>query len=161
MKTIIIVLTILLSALALEYTRVSVSFSNYRLTQIEEQRKLLQVAADLEKEHAVATDRNSTQLTNIRSAYESTINSINNEYNDRMLNLQKRTEHYRSLSQTNSTGCTELADHRDRLDRLIEEGRYLVIELREELTVRNKQLKVALDQIQTDRQLLEGSRNNE
>ena len=161
MKTINVVLTILLSALALEYTRVSVSFSSYRLTQIEEQRKLLQVAADLEKEHAVATDRNSTQLTNIRSTYESTINSINNEYNDRMLNLQKRTEHYRSLSQTNSTGCTELADHRDRLDRLIEEGRYLVIELREELTVRNKQLKVALDQIQTDRQLLEGSRNNE
>lgn len=158
MKTLLIIVSLLLAALSIEYTRKSVYVSNYISAQVIEADKLKSKALELEKVNRLLTKQHSAELLILRNDYESAISFAGNEYNGRLLQAEKRANYYRSLSETGRAGCNELEKRTTRYDKLIEEGRQLVIELRTTLELRTDQLSVVVKQLEVDRQLLRGGK---
>lgn len=156
MKTLVVVLSLALALLSLEYARKSVRIANYKRDQALAVINLLDTVSIKEKENLRISREYAADLVILRNTYETTINSVNSEYNDRLLIMENRTQHYRDLSKAGGTRCEELADRTTRYDQLIEEGRQLVIELRAALELRTNQLTTAISQLEADRKLLKG-----
>lgn len=81
-----------------------------------------------------------TAAASARRQYEEDFNTLNVEYTTRMHNSEERATYYRSLSEGSESKYNHLIDHTSRLDKHIEEGRQLVIELRNHIVVRDTQI---------------------
>lgn len=89
-----------------------------------------------------ANDKNATDLATMRSNYT------------RQLQLStSRAAIYQREAQGGSVECAGLASHTAELDRSLEEGRSLVLELRDTLELRDEQLVQVGDQLLADRKL--------
>lgn len=83
------------------------------------------------------------QIEESKREYSNTVAVISSEFNDRMLESEKRSNLYRERLSTSSLECRQAAEQLSRLDRSLTEGRELVRELAEDL----KQYKLASKQI--------------
>lgn len=118
---------------------------------IDELRK--QVAIEVEN-NTTTTQENLVNMLEVQRIHEETIADINSKYDSRMRELEKRTDYYRSMSETNASTCSDLRDIATRFDRRLEEGGELVRELRARLVLRDGQIEVLGKQIMADRLLL-------
>jgi len=151
------ILYLILAVLVWQYISVHNEFREYREDQAEAVSKLRKEADTLEATNRITAQRNAVALTEVKNDYETALLAADSVHTSRLLDLQQRTDYYRGLSEAADSGCAELADARDRLDGLVEEGRRLVVELRQELLLRSDQLKIVKQQLTADRQLIEGS----
>lgn len=118
---------------------------------VEQLRK--QVAEEVEK-NTKAAQENLVDMLEVQRIHEETIAGINSKYDSRMRELEKRTDYYRSMSETDASTCSDLRDIATRFDRRLEEGGELVRELRARLVLRDGQIEVLGKQIMADRLLL-------
>jgi len=95
-----------------------------------------------------------TQLQNSQDSFDSELVRIRNVYSDRLLNSEERASIYQRQAESGASERRSLADHAARLDKSLEEGRYLVRELGATLRQREREISVLSEQIQADRQLL-------
>lgn len=132
---------------------------NYVLKYKEEQflaaEALRSRVNELVAENAAITYKTTQDLVDLRTEHENTLNNLLTEHSGRLRNLEKRADHYRRLSETDTTECRDLGDITTRLDRSLEEGRFLVVELRDKLKLRESQLRVIGNQLKADRYLHE------
>lgn len=148
---VLLILTVMLSGKIL-YDKTVLLEHNQE--QYRELVKLKDKVREIEDVNAENTRENTRRLEELRATYEDTITGMHVEYNDRMYELEDRAIYYRSLSETSSAECRDLSDIATRFDRNLEEGRRLVIELRERLLFREEQIRVIGRQMLADRQLL-------
>lgn len=91
------------------------------------------------------------ELQQLKANHEKTLNSVNADYNKRMLDMQKRIQKYSALTESSSPELRNLASHTARLDRTLEEGRQVVAELRAGIELRDGQLKALGTLIEKER----------
>lgn len=105
-----------------------------------------------EKRLERATAQNETKLKEIKDEYEQTIIDVSSSYDDRLLDLEERLAYYDSLPSNGegSSACRDIISRTARLDRSLEEGRHLVIQLRERLTLREEQLTIIGQQLRIE-----------
>lgn len=123
---------------------------DYAESALKYQMKINQIEVD----NLVLIQERSDELTSIRKEHETTISALNNDHSDRMRNMQKREQEYARIAQSNSAQCRDLANHTARLDRTLEEGRYLVAELRAGIEFRDNQLRTIGKLLTSERALL-------
>lgn len=139
--------------------KAGIMYSDYSVLKYKESQA--ELVESLRKELAIEISKNTTitqdnlkDLLEAKNTYEKAVIDINNEYSGRMFELEKRAEYYRSMSKPDTTTCGDLGDVTTRLDRNLEEGRKLVIDLRERLVLREEQIKIIGKQLLADRKLL-------
>ena len=118
---------------------------------IEELRK--QVVSEVEK-NTTATQENLAAALEAQRLYEETITDINRKHDNRMRELEKRADYYRSVSEAGTASCEDIRDIAARFDRRLAEGGELVRELRARLVLRDGQIEVLGKQLMADRLLL-------
>ncbi len=74
-------------------------------------------------------------------------------YERRLLNSASRANHYYAMSQAGTVEQARLASHAAQLDRVLEEGRYVVADLQSIVKLRDAQLTQLGNQIMSDRAL--------
>ena len=104
--------------------------------------------------HMQENQRIANELLRTKEEYGNALSSIRDEFTNRMLDSEKRADVYKRQAQSGTIESNRLAIHAAKLDRLIEEGRRLVRELRETIGLRDSQIKLLSDQINSDRALL-------
>lgn len=131
------------------------ALTDYKDRQSEETSKLVSKMNKLVHENNVLSQENTLELLELRKTYEASVNDLITEHTNRVRNLEKRSDYYRSMSQAGSVECGDLGDIATRLDRSLEEGRQLVVELRSRLGLREEQIRLIGKQLKADRHLLE------
>lgn len=109
----------------------------------------------LQRKNAYDIGLLTSRLQTAESNYASELARVSSNYDSRMQQSEKRASVYRSKAEAGTLECRSLASHAARLDSSLEEGRYLVSELRATLRLRDDQLIQLGNQIQADRKLLE------
>ena len=94
------------------------------------------------------------ELEQARNATQVALANQRAQYDRRLLDSSNRADYYRSLSEAGSAEREHLASYAARLDRSLEEGRYLVSELGATLRLRDAEIKTLAAQIIEDRKLL-------
>lgn len=117
--------------------------------------KLTKEYAILESIHRNEVIKITGELSDVRTEYESTINSISSTYNDRLQQSEERANIYQRKAQAGTSECRAIADHTARLDRSITEGRELVKQLTATIRLRDSQLELVGSHIQSERKLLQ------
>ena len=93
------------------------------------------------------------ELVQARKEHEVAIAGQRADYDRRLLQSARRADMYQRQAEAGAIACRDLASHAARLDRALEEGRGLVLELSTTLGLREYQLKQLGAQLLSDRQL--------
>lgn len=97
------------------------------------------IAEELNHENQLLKERNAAALT---------------DYANRLRNSEERANRYSKQAEAGTSECRSLASKSAQLDRTLEEGRILVIELRDSIELKDKQLMLLGKQIESDRATL-------
>lgn len=95
------------------------------------------------------------EIETIKTSYNNSINSVNEQSATRLLESERRAEYYRQQASSCSTLSRNAGDYTARLDRQLTEGINLVRELSELIKHRDEQLKIVGEQLKLDRELME------
>lgn len=93
-----------------------------------------------EREYKITLDDLNDRITTTQATHKQAIAGLARDYADRVRKSENRAQAYYDMSQAGASESTALAAHAAELDRTVEEGRYLVAELRETLGQRDKEL---------------------
>ena len=155
MSKLIVALLAVIGILGLLYTNERNYVLKYKEEQFLAAEALRSRVSELVAENATITYQTTQDLVDLRTEHENTLNNLLTEYSGRLRNLEKRADRYRRLSETDTDECRDLGDITTRLDRSLEEGRFLVVELRERVVLREGQIGIIGKQLAADRHLLE------
>ncbi len=108
----------------------------------------------LEAANRAKTEGLTHDLAEAQKTHDVALANAKSDYDKRLLKSESRANYYQRMSEGGATQCRDLASHAAELDRTLEEGRYVVRELRETLGLRDKQLIAISDKLQADRKLL-------
>lgn len=124
----------------------------------EKQAKALQDAKDknalLMADNRSLSEKLTHDLAKQETAHQVELARAKSEFDNRLLQSEKRASVYKRMSEAGSTECGNLASHAAELDRSLEQGRQLVRELRETLRYRDEQLRSVSAKLLADRNLL-------
>jgi transketolase len=120
----------------------------------KEIKRLKDIIADKEEEFREENTRITHELSEAQREYEVAIANQRSEYERRLQNSTERARVYQRQAESGAAECRSLASHAAELDQSLEEGRYLVRELRDTLRLRENQLRRLGEQIMNDRTLL-------
>lgn len=95
------------------------------------------------------------ELKDVKEKYAKAVSDLGSEHSSRMLLSRERANYYSKQAQAGTIEARGLADHAARLDTSLEEGRYLVVELRQSLLKREEELRLLGQQIKADRNVLD------
>lgn len=123
----------------------------------EQEILLLNKMRGQEANHQVEVLRLTGDLRNAEKKYEEVLRTVKRDYDNRLLQSKARSSVYERQASAGTFECRSLGSHTTELDRTLEEGRYLVEELRATLELRENQLIQLGNQISADRKVL----NNE
>ena len=96
-------------------------------------------------------------LTQKDKEYEDSIIAIRTDFTGRMRNHETRMQMYKRQAEAGSAQCSSLASHAAELDGSLEHGKRVAAELAATVRLRDEQLKLLGQQIQTDRAVLESN----
>ena len=130
------------------------SVLRYKESQAQEIAILKKEIAAKERQNTELTQQHAIDILKASQLHEKAITAANTEHIGRMRKLEERAAYYKHLSESAGASCDDLRSITTRLDRRIEEGRLLVIELRERLVLRDEQLRIIGQQLVADRELL-------
>lgn len=109
--------------------------------------------AKQEENHRITQEGITNELAKARKEHEAVLSNQRIDFEHRLLQSARRAEVYQHQADSDASERRDLANHAARLDRALEEGRGLVLELSATLGLRERQLKQLGDQIRNDRQL--------
>ena len=110
---------------------------------------------DEQIDHILDTAKISHDLSNATKKHETAVSQLTADFEHRLLLSADRAKFYQRQAEGGSAECGSLASHATKLDASLEEGRSVVEELRSTLELRETQLTLLGQQIQSDRKLLE------
>ena len=113
--------------------------------------------AELEEVHRIEQEGTANELAQVRKDHEMVLSNQRIDFNRRLLQSASRADVYQRQAEAGAAACRDLAGHAARLDRTLEEGRGLVLELSATLGLREHQLKQLGAQLLNDRQLFTGA----
>lgn len=108
----------------------------------------------LESEYRTKNQEITRELNESKHQHDKAITAMRSSYEHRLLLATQRASVYQRQAEAGTVECRGLADHATKLDNTLEEGRYLVRELRETLGFRDTQLILLGNQLMNDRKLL-------
>lgn len=152
-KTLLLSLVILLVVYGSYHFGYDQGFSDVQEEWKQQESSLVTRVAELEAQHAVRQEQVAREAQELRIAYEADVLSQRTAYEQRLSQAARRAEVYRSQAAAGSASSGDLAAHAARLDRSLEEGRGLVRELRSALGLREDQLRLLGQQLESDRRL--------
>lgn len=139
--------------------------SGYKIGEtsvLEELNKSNAIIESLQKEnhkkelkYTVQVNDLKNEIETIKTSYNNSINVVNKQSADRLLESERRSEYYRQQAKSCSTQSRDFAEYTTRLDRQLTEGISLVRELTELIKYRDSQLKLVGEQLKLDRELME------
>lgn len=91
------------------------------------------------------------ELRNAQSNYQTELNRLASQYDDRLRKSEDRANVYQRQANGSASERERLASHAAKLDRSLEEGRRLVAELSSTIRIRDEELKILSAQIRADR----------
>lgn len=109
----------------------------------------------LAKQHAIQGEELRHEINQTQIEHQKQLSDIRNEYSGRLLSSENRANLYKRQAESGTIEHRNLADYAAELDRSLEEGRFLVQELRTTLRQREREIGILSKQIQNDRQLLD------
>lgn len=108
-----------------------------------------------ERDHRTTNRKLNDELSQARLEHREALASAERDYTQRLQRSEQRAAIYQRQAQGGTPQCGDLASHAARLDGTLEEGRYLVRELRETLGLREREIHALSQQIRNDRTLIE------
>lgn len=116
---------------------------------------------DAETLNRQQSKENTHALAEADKKYAVAVVNLRAEYDKRMQSSSTREASYKRLAEAGIVECGNLASHATELDRTLEEGRYLVRELRETLGLRDQQVILVGRQLLADRSLISEAGSND
>lgn len=108
-----------------------------------------------EKEYRDELAKINHELYEARRVHEVAISELRSEYTDRLHKSESRARVYQRQAESGAAECRGLASHTARLDRSLEEGRELVMQLIQLIGFREQQLTLVGEYLLADRRLLD------
>ena len=108
-----------------------------------------------EEAHRSTNRKLNDDLAQARLDNANALAAAERDYAQRLRNSEQRALVYQRQAQSGTTQCGDLANHAARLDGSLEEGRFVVRELRELVGLRDRQILALSEQIRNDRTLIE------
>lgn len=136
--------------------RVTAEWERAKQDQLKQIHDLQAEIANRELRHRQETAAIADELRKTEATHEQDLAALRAEHADRLRASERRAAAYQRLAEDGPAACTRLAGHAARLDRALEEGRSLVVELGSTVEQRDSQLRLLGAQINTDRKLLGG-----
>ena len=125
--------------------------------QVQELESALASAEQQFNEKEVALNE---RIEENKAAHDAAIAAATHTFTERLRKSESRAKAYADMSQAGAAERTALADHAAKLDRSLEEGRYLVRELRETLGQRDREIMLLGEHIQNVYQLINNTGNS-
>lgn len=94
------------------------------------------------------------QLSEANTQYETAIANLTADYTNRLQQSEYRASVYQRQASSGADQCRGLADYTTELDRIVIEGRQLVTELRDTLRLREQQIDLLVQYLQTENSLV-------
>lgn len=129
------------------------SWNKYKLQNEIHIKEYKDEIRSLERNHRIRENQLIELMNKSKLKYEKDIDSINDEYTDRLRKYEERVARYEHESQSGSE-CSSLANHTARLDQALEQGRPLVKEYQRVIRFQEQQLDYCSQIIKNDRELL-------
>lgn len=107
-----------------------------------------------ERKHQEHNEKINHDLNQANQVYRLALASLRSDHDKRLQLAAKRHGVYQAAGVSSTPECSSLGSHAIELDRTLEEGRYLVRELRETLEFRDHQVKQLGEQILNDRRVI-------
>lgn len=141
-----------------QVSKTTIANQELRIAQMEgeaAQAALAQVkkVKEIETKNQKLLDETELALKSLRTQHEITLSQLGSDYNSRMRSMQERLERYSTIARDSTVEVRNLANHTARLDRSLEEGRQLVVELRAGIKLRDQRLVVVGELLQQERAL--------
>jgi hypothetical protein len=108
----------------------------------------------LSAQHKAQSDQNTKDLQNANQAHQVALSSNAVEYGKRLLASEARASVYQRQAQAGTAECNSLASHAARLDASLEEGRYVVRDLRTTLGQRDETIRILGKELISTRNLI-------
>lgn len=128
--------------------------SEYLLKIIETSKEYEDKIKAKELAHIRQIEKNTLELNKAKKEYEENITHLVDDYDSRLLISEERANRYREQAENSSPECRAIASHTTKLDRTLEEGRYLVGELTETIRLYESQLILLGKQLREDRVMI-------
>lgn len=129
-------------------------FDAYKSAQKIEYEKLQGKYDVLSAQHKTQSEQNTKDLQNANQAHETALSANAVEYGKRLLASEARARVYQRQAEAGAAQCGDLASHAARLDATLEEGRYLVRDLRATLEQRDDTIRILGKELISTRNLI-------
>ena len=107
-----------------------------------------------EREHQKQSEKINHDLSKANQVHAVAMATLRSDYDKRLQLASKRYGIYQAAGVSSSAECRSLSSHAIELDRTLEQGRFLVRELRETLGLRDRQVSALGEQILNDRRVI-------
>mgnify|MGYP003477691768 FL=1 len=131
-----------------------------KLKHSEEMDALEKQMVALERDHQKENERITHELAQANQIHAVSLAANRSDYDKRLQLASKRYGVYQAIGVSSSSECRGLSSHAIELDRTLEEGRFLVRELRDTLELRDSQVKSLGSQILNDRRVISDARTD-
>lgn len=130
-----------------------VGFQDVQVEWRQQEGKLIAQVAELEARHAKQIKDIADEAERTRKEHEANVTGQRTVLEQRLSQSNRRAQVYRTQADACGTSSRDLAAHAASLDRSLEEGRGLVLELRSHLGFCENRVRLLGDVIKSDRQL--------
>ena len=113
-----------------------------------------------ERQHRIDSEKINHELAKSNQIHAVSLAANRADYDKRLQLASKRYGVYQAIGVSSSSECRGLSSHAIELDRTLEEGRFLVRELRDTLELRDSQVKSLGSQILNDRRVISDARTD-
>ena len=117
--------------------------------------------ADAERQFKKKEGELNDRIKEDKAAHDAAVAATTRDFVEQLRKSEGRAKTYADLSQASAAERAALADHAARLDASLEEGRYLVRELRQTLGQRDREIMTLGEHIQNVYQLIDKTGNND